>query len=252
MERPERPRFYFDYVDPLSYLAEIELTAAVEAGEGPEPVRIPLELRPPPAPLLDPDGPWWRARWQSALTLAAACGDTTVLVEPRVLPWTRKAHELVAHARASGLERRAHMAVFEALFARGEDIGRVDVLVRLAASLGLDATETKAVLDVDRYAQDVATVSAEAAAAAGRASGPHVGPPGPPGLPQPGRGAHLSPSLKRFPPRLIDPWPDTSARPPSPPPRSWNVPTTCSPSWSACPAPRVRPTAPPSPVPRAP
>jgi predicted DsbA family dithiol-disulfide isomerase len=53
------------------------------------------------------------------------------------------------------------------MFGRGEDIGRVDVLVDLARALGLDATEAKAVLDVDRYAQDVAALSAEAAARVG-------------------------------------------------------------------------------------
>jgi predicted DsbA family dithiol-disulfide isomerase len=74
---------------------------------------------------------------------------------------------LVAHARAAGLSLQAHRAVFEAMFQRGEDIGRVDVLVSVAASLGLDPTETKAVLDVDRYTQDVAALSAQAATSAG-------------------------------------------------------------------------------------
>jgi predicted DsbA family dithiol-disulfide isomerase len=53
------------------------------------------------------------------------------------------------------------------MFGRGEDIGRVDVLVGIAGTLGLDPTETKAVLDVDRHAQDVATVSAAAAVSVG-------------------------------------------------------------------------------------
>jgi len=162
MERSGPPRLYFDYVDPISYLVELELAAASSPGDLPEPERIPLEVRPPPAPLLDPEGPWWRGRWQAAL---AAGGGA--LVEPGILPWTRKAHELVAHARAAGLGLQAHRAVFEAMFQRGEDIGRVDVLVRIAGALGLDTTETKAVLDVDRHAQDVAALSAEAAASVG-------------------------------------------------------------------------------------
>jgi predicted DsbA family dithiol-disulfide isomerase len=57
----------------------------------------------------------------------------------------------------------AHRAVFDAVFLEGRDVGRVDVLVELAGGLGLDATETKATLDVDRYAPDV--VAARAAAA---------------------------------------------------------------------------------------
>jgi len=163
MERSGPPRFYFDYVDPISYLAEVELAEATSAGDLPEPERIPLELRPPPTPLLDPDGPWWRERWREALAAGGSSGGVA-LAEPSILPWTRKAHELVAHARAAGVGLQAHRAVFEAMFGRGEDIGRVDVLVAIAGGLGLDATETKAVLDVDRYAQDVAALSAEAAA----------------------------------------------------------------------------------------
>jgi hypothetical protein len=166
MERSGPPRLYFDYVDPLSYLVELELAAAARAGDLPEPERVPLELRLPPAPLLDPEGPWWRERWRAALALGGA-GEGIELAEPPILPWTRKAHELVAHARATGVGLQAHRAVFEAMFGRGEDIGRVDVLVDLARALGLDATEAKAVLDVDRYAQDVAALSAEAAARVG-------------------------------------------------------------------------------------
>jgi predicted DsbA family dithiol-disulfide isomerase len=166
MERSGPPRLYFDYVDPISYLVEVELAAATGAGDLTEPERIPLELRPPPAPLLDPEAPWWRERWQAAVA-AGGSGGGVALAEPSILPWTRKAHELVAHARAAGVGPQAHRAVFEAMFGRGEDIGRIDVLVGIAETLGLDPTETKAVLDVDRYAQDVAALSAEAASSVG-------------------------------------------------------------------------------------
>ena len=65
-------------------------------------------------------------------------------------------HELRLHAAEKGLEGPIHDALFKARFEDGADIGRVDVLVGLAAGLGLDLTETKAVLDVDRYADRVA------------------------------------------------------------------------------------------------
>ena len=54
---------------------------------------------------------------------------------------------------------------------RGLDVGRVDVLVGLAGELDLDATETKAVLDIDRYSGDVAA-GRELAALAGVAASP--------------------------------------------------------------------------------
>lgn len=156
-------RFFFDYLDPLSYLVNREIEAALEGMEGVDLRRIPLELRPPPLPLLDPDGPWWRERWQAAVSVAEAGSG---LREPAILPWTRKAHELVSHARAAGREDDAHRTVFEAVFRHGLDIGRVDVLVELARGLGLDPVETKAVLDVDRYAEQVAAQRGDAAGAA--------------------------------------------------------------------------------------
>jgi predicted DsbA family dithiol-disulfide isomerase len=45
--------------------------------------------------------------------------------------------------------------VLEAYVRDGRDIGRVDVLVDIATSAGLDRTTTKAVLDVDRHEAEV-------------------------------------------------------------------------------------------------
>lgn len=167
MQSPAAPRFHFDYVDPLSYLLDREL-AAVTAEAGLAVTLVPLEVRPPPEPLLDPDGPWWRERWAAA-SVAASGLEGPAPVEPVLLPWTRKAHELVAHARAADREMDAHRSVFRAFFEEGRDIGRVDVLVELGVALGLDRTETKAVLDVDRYAAEVAAARDDAL----RVAGPH-------------------------------------------------------------------------------
>ena len=151
---PTLPCLFFDYVDPLSYLVDRELAAVGPAGALAGLRRVPLELRPPPSPLLDPDAPEWRDRWSLAEQVARGLGVRLAL--PSLVPWTRKAHELVLHAEARGVGDVAHRAVFEAVFGRGWDVGRVDVLVALAKELGLDATEAKAVLDVDRYASEVA------------------------------------------------------------------------------------------------
>jgi len=145
-------RFYFDYVDPLSYLLDIELRA-VEEHSGRRVRRIALELRAPPSPLIDPHTGSWLERREQAVRIAR--GSRTVLAEPALVPWTRKAHELLRHAEAHGSGPAAHEALFDAYQREGQDIGRVDVLVRLARLIGLDGTEAKAVLDVDRYAADV-------------------------------------------------------------------------------------------------
>jgi len=150
-------RIWFDFVDPLSFLLSRELSAsgagAVWAG---------FELRPPPAPLTAVDDPLWAERWREAGAGAERSG--VELRPPRLVPWTRKAHEL--HALASGLDLadRVRTSIFEAYFLEGRDIGRVDVLVDVAVAAGIDRTEAKAVLDVDRHEADVASARAEAEA----------------------------------------------------------------------------------------
>lgn len=152
--------FCFDYVDPLSWLVEGELGALARAGELPPLRRLPLELRVPPAPLLDPEEEAWMARWNRGVEAAAGLGVPLTAVG--LVPWTRKAHEFVLHAEAKGVGDTAHHQLFDAVFREGRDVGRVDVLVEVARTLGLDPTETKAVLDVDRYAEAVDGLRTEA------------------------------------------------------------------------------------------
>lgn len=158
---PSAPRLWLDVVDPLSYLVELEVQA-LEA-EGLEPVvRSALELRAPPDALLDPDGEAWSDRWRRASALAGAAG--VPLARHGFVPWSRKAWELVLHAREVEREEEVRTAVFHAFHRDGLDVGRVDVLVELATSLGLDRTRAKAVLDVDRHAAAVVTSAGEARA----------------------------------------------------------------------------------------
>ena len=151
--------FYFDYLDPLSYLTDHMLNR-VQLADETWLVRLPFELRPPPEPMLDPADEAWRERWTLATEAASTLG--LPLFEPLLLPWTRKAHELVGHAAEKGSALQVHRAIFEAALLRREDIGRVDVLVRVAQSHGLDPTEAKVVLDVDRHAQGVLEARARA------------------------------------------------------------------------------------------
>jgi predicted DsbA family dithiol-disulfide isomerase len=149
----EAPVLFFDYVDPLSYLLERELSGLLPELAVAPLRRVPLELRPPSEPMLDPDGEEWTERWSASCALAA---DRNIhLRDPAIVPWTRKAHELVLHAESEGLGDGAHRALIDAFFLEGRDIGRVDVLVEIARCLGLDPTAAKAVLDVDRYTGEV-------------------------------------------------------------------------------------------------
>jgi predicted DsbA family dithiol-disulfide isomerase len=156
-------RIYFDFIDPLSRVASHVLRqGAAAAGAGPPTIIewIGFELRPPPTPLTTVDDPFWEARLRAARPLAEEYG--LGLAPPRLVPWSRKAHELHTLAGERGVGAAVRADLFEAYFGRSSDIGRVDVLVEVAAAAGLDRTETKAVLDVDRHEGDVLAVRAEA------------------------------------------------------------------------------------------
>jgi predicted DsbA family dithiol-disulfide isomerase len=163
MPRPLR-RVYFDFVDPISYVVSSspELRSGDAAGARGDVEWVGFELRPPPMPLTASDDPLWSDRARRARPLADALG--LILRPPHLVPWTRKAHELHVLAGSRGMGDLVREAIFQAYFGRGEDIGRVDVLVEVAGASGLDRTETKAVLDVDRHEADVVGALSEARA----------------------------------------------------------------------------------------
>lgn len=110
---------------------------------------VPLELRTPDRPVLDPADPAW-----AALTSDMASEAHTLEIpfrEPTFIPHTRKAHELALHAAETDPSLPIHRALFRAHFLEGRDLGRIDHLVAIAESLGLEAAEVRTVLGVDRY-----------------------------------------------------------------------------------------------------
>ncbi|MEM7416138.1 MAG: DsbA family protein [Gemmatimonadota bacterium] len=153
-------RLYYDFTDPLSWLVghEVERWAGTS---GVSVSWIGVEQNPPPNPLLGADEEQVVRQWDEALT-----AGEPVLSRPTLpfVPWTRKAHELVRLAEAEGDPAKTRREIFAAYLSRGEDIGRVDVLVELARSLGFDRTHAKAVLDVDRFEAAVAEATASALA----------------------------------------------------------------------------------------
>lgn len=160
MQGDARPRLYFDFVDPGSWLMELRV-ARIAAEGGPEVVRVPFELRPPPEPLLHPDDPAWVGYWEDMAERLAAEG--VHVKRPGLVPWTRKAHELVLHAaEAGGDPHRLRSDIFRRYHEAGEDIGRVDVLLDVAGEHGLDSGEVKPVLDVDRFAPELERTRKEA------------------------------------------------------------------------------------------
>ena len=160
---------WYDFVDPASVLLMLEFKAARRDREAwvlDSCIKWrALEVRPPPSPLVSLNDPEVSSLWESAIPIAQRIGVT--LNPPRLVPWTRKAHELIAHAEEERRES-AHslrLAVAQAYAIKGLDIGRVDVLVKIATDHGWNRTECKAILDVDRYEAVVKGSAQEAKAA---------------------------------------------------------------------------------------
>ncbi|MTH98808.1 DsbA family protein [Roseibium sp. RKSG952] len=68
---------------------------------------------------------------------------------------TFRAHQLIRWAGRQGKEHHAEMALFEAFFARRENLNDLQVLADAAGSLGLDRAEALAVLEDGRFADEV-------------------------------------------------------------------------------------------------
>ncbi|MEJ2503610.1 MAG: DsbA family protein [Gemmatimonadota bacterium] len=154
---------YHDFVSPFCRLA---LQVAVRGAErtGHEVRAVPFELRPAPEPLPPPDDPALAEELEAARGVAEEWGLT--LGELRVRPRTRKAHEAVAAARAEGRELAMLDALYTALWERGEDVSRLDVLAAAGSAAGVDAEALHVALGVDRWEEAVVREQ-EAAAAAG-------------------------------------------------------------------------------------
>ncbi|AEG60398.1 DSBA oxidoreductase [Desulforamulus ruminis DSM 2154] len=67
------------------------------------------------------------------------------------LPNTRLALMLTEYAKDQGIFNEFHQAVFKAYFAEGKNIGSKDVLLDIAALLGMNLTETEAALREPKY-----------------------------------------------------------------------------------------------------
>jgi predicted DsbA family dithiol-disulfide isomerase len=127
-----------DYVCPFCYLAEPAIEQLKK--EFPDLIEVrwrAYELRLDPVPTLDPNGEYLQRVWGKAVYPMAAQRGIKVRLPP-VQPRSRLAHEAVAFARLHNKDMELHHAIFRAFFEFGEDIGKPDVLVRLALKLGLE------------------------------------------------------------------------------------------------------------------
>jgi len=160
----ETIEFWIDYIDPASWVMYRRLRAATRPGGELTPYEVRVssrEIRPPAVAPIDPASEAWRRYVASIRDVAG--DEMDGYAAQRLLPHTRKAHELAIHAADRDSRPAIDSAIFHAALVDGRDIGRVDVLVGLAEDVGFDRTETRAVLDVDRYTDDVVRMRETAA-----------------------------------------------------------------------------------------
>jgi predicted DsbA family dithiol-disulfide isomerase len=110
----------------------------------------PFELRPYPAPTLDPNGEYIQTGWrQSVYPLAQKLGVEMNL--PPVQPHTHLAFEGFQYAKSRGLANEYNHRMFEAFFVEGKDLGEIDVLTELAGEVGLDRDEYREAVESRRF-----------------------------------------------------------------------------------------------------
>jgi predicted DsbA family dithiol-disulfide isomerase len=113
-----------------------------------------FELRPDPMPTLDPKGEYLQRVWRdSVYPLSERLGFNMKL--PPVQPRSRRAHEAAHWARTQGYFNDYNLSIFQVFFEKGEDIGKKDVLVRLASDLGLDGEALRSALEQRDFEKSV-------------------------------------------------------------------------------------------------
>jgi predicted DsbA family dithiol-disulfide isomerase len=144
-----------DYVCPFCYL-ELPLLDQLKAHYGERLIVTwhAFELRPDPVPTLIPDSHYLRSTWARAVYPMAEERGLTLRLPP-VQPRSRRALEVVEHARQVGQFEAMHRGLFKAFFEEGRDIGRDDILLDIANLQGIDTVELEAALEENRYTQPV-------------------------------------------------------------------------------------------------
>jgi predicted DsbA family dithiol-disulfide isomerase len=115
-------------------------------------VWMPFELRPAPHPTLKPEGEYLQLTWsRSVYPLARRLGVHIVLPRVSPQPHTQLAFEGYQYAREHGKGNDYNHRVLRAFFQEEQDIGRTDVLTRLAGEVGLDERGFREALDTRQY-----------------------------------------------------------------------------------------------------
>ncbi len=142
---------YTDYVCPYCLLAETVIRRTIKDQDVPIEWR-PYELRPDPEPTLRVEDPYLPRVWaRSVYPMAEQLGVPITLPNISPQPRTQKAFEGFQMAQEKGLGEAYSNRLLCAFFQEEQDIGDIEVIVRLGVEVGLDAAELRKALEEDRY-----------------------------------------------------------------------------------------------------
>ncbi|MGU7776158.1 DsbA family oxidoreductase [Burkholderia sp. MR1-5-21] len=161
----------YDFICPWCWIGHKNLELALEkidSEKEPEISFVPYELNPsmPPNGMDRKEyrtrkfGSWNRSLQMDAEVTAAgrAVGIEFNYDKVAITPNTFLAHRLMEFSLEKGDPKRTDQlfdAIFAAYFSRGENIGHIDVLVKVASGVGFDADEVRAFLVSDRGKAEV-------------------------------------------------------------------------------------------------
>lgn len=132
---------FVDYVCPFCFLIE----GAIKELKRDRDVEVhirPFELRPYPVLTLRPEDEYLPGIWNdSVYPMARRVGVDVTLPSISPQPRTEKAFLVLQLAEEQGKAAEYSEAMFEAFFQNDRDIGEDDVIIDVAAGIGLDRTE---------------------------------------------------------------------------------------------------------------
>ncbi|MET4097550.1 DsbA family protein [Arthrobacter sp. UYCu712] len=132
---------FVDYVCPFCFLIEGAIRELKRDRDVEVSIR-PFELRPEPVPTLRPEDEYLPRIWNdSVYPMARRVGIDVTLPSISPQPRTEKAFMVLQLAEERGKAEEYSEAMFEAFFQDDRDIGEDDVIIDVAAGIGLDRTE---------------------------------------------------------------------------------------------------------------
>jgi predicted DsbA family dithiol-disulfide isomerase len=145
-------KVYSDFVCPFCYLAKTPFEEAIQ-GKDVEIEWMPFELRPSPAPQIDPwNEPDKLQGWNSYISpMAQKWGVDMKLPHVSPHPYTGLAFEGFHFAKEQGKGNEYVSRVFAAFYQEEQNIGDVEILTKLAGEVGLDEPGFRAALESGKY-----------------------------------------------------------------------------------------------------